>query len=163
MATPTPPLPLSLESSIQAGEVLVSNEWPLFLPSFPDISTLLWSWKRATFWMGQQVAEEGAARPSRKAQSSRKCRTWWNPSRRSPQSSCETVCIWTQFLSTRIMNLYRVSHLLVDLGWVDGCSTIYPNQQAPSAKFPPAQVKISRGTLKIKVNKTQSTNRFDTL
>ena len=84
-------LSVSSESSIQGSEEgLDSNEWPLlsfFPPFFPDISTPLWRWRRAISWE-QQVAGAAAAPPSRKAQSSRKCRTSWSLSRRSPPSSC---------------------------------------------------------------------------
>ena len=43
--------------------------------------------------------------------------------------------------------LYRVSHLLVHLVWVDcwfGCSTILPSCSAASAKFPSAQAECGR-------------------
>ena len=44
--------------------------------------------------------------------------------------------------------LYRVTHLLANLGWFDldlGCSTILPSCSASSAKFPSAQAEPGRG------------------
>ena len=52
--------------------------------------------------------------------------------------------------------LYRVTHLLANLGWVDldlECSTILPSCSASSANCPSAQAE--GGTSKIKVNPTQ--------
>ena len=43
--------------------------------------------------------------------------------------------------------MYRVSHVLVDLGWVDfdlGASPIFPSYPAASAKFPSAQAELCR-------------------
>ena len=55
--------------------------------------------------------------------------------------------------------IYRVSHLLVDLGWVDfdlGVPLSCPAAQPLLPKFPSAQAELGR-TLKIQVNPTQST------
>ena len=45
-------------------------------------------------------------------------------------------------------HMYRVTHLLVNLGWVDfdlGCFTILPSCSASSANFPSAQAEPGRG------------------
>ena len=46
------------------------------------------------------------------------------------------------------MELYRVRHLLANLGWVDfdmGCSTILPTCSATSASFLSARIEQGRG------------------
>ena len=64
------------------------------------------------------------------------------------------------------MHRYRVSHLLVDLGWVDFDFILPGCMPSCFCHFPISPGRIGQtyiGTLKIKVNPTQSTSRWDTL
>ena len=63
--------------------------------------------------------------------------------------------------------IYRVSHLLMDLGWVDFDLGVPPSLPAAQPLLPNShqtrQNWADRGTLKFQVNTTQSTSRWDTL
>ena len=63
--------------------------------------------------------------------------------------------------------MYRVSHLLMDLGLVDFDLGVPPSCPAAQPLLPnshqPKQIRADSGTLKILVNPTQSTSRWDTL
>ena len=58
------------------------------------------------------------------------------------------------------LHIYGVSHLLVDLGWVDFDSGVPPSCPAAEPLLPnshqPRQNWADGGTLKIEVNRTQS-------
>ena len=58
-----------------------------------------------------------------------------------------------------LLYLYRVSHLLVDLGWVDLDFSVPPSCIAAQPLLPnshqPRQNRADSGTLKIQVNPTQ--------
>ena len=63
--------------------------------------------------------------------------------------------------------IYSVSHMVVDLGWVDIDLGVPPSCPASQPLLPnsqePKQTLADSGSLKIQVNPTQSTSRWDTL
>ena len=64
----------------------------------------------------------------------------------STQSFLE--CCRISGLTVPQRGVYRVTHLLANLGWVDfdlGCSTILPSSSGSSANFPSAQAQPGRG------------------
>ena len=83
---------------------------------------------------------------------------------------CEPLCERGSHCLKRIERcakfhgLYRASHALVDLGWVEFDFGVPPAAQPllPES-HQPRQNQADSGTLKIQVNKTQSTSTWDTL
>ena len=87
------------------------------------------------------------------------------PSPRGDGSPC-ILCMLLFSYKKRAM-AYRVSHVLVDQGWVDFDLGVPPFCPAPQTHLPnshqPRQNWADSGTLKIQVNPTQSSRIWDTL
>ena len=66
-----------------------------------------------------------------------------------------------------VQDIYWVSYLLVDLGWVDFDLGVSPSSPAAQTllqnSHQPMQNWADSGTLKVEVNPTPSTSRWDTL
>ena len=66
-----------------------------------------------------------------------------------------------------VQDIYWVSYLLVDLGWVDFDLGVSPSSPAAQTllqnSHQPMQNRADSGTLKVEVNPTPSTSRWDTL